>query len=893
MPKFACKVLPMFLLIFMHLSAGAQYADRGTGKLKPYIWWFNWNGFAMADGAFRTFTTHDGIQVLIRFSNVNAPGIEPDVMNTWRGAVLHYLYEFSDGAMRPSLHSKATSTTIRFEMEVTATRNGVAIPFTFIAADAEASELIEVTHFTTSGGPWSAVEFFSNVVSPVSPLTGCNTQTIQIASTHGGADGVGQNPMMATYSDGTVPLRIQTTMERTTPNIGGMAVTFGILSPIDRGDLPAPYPDAQHAIAYTAINGCNLGAPGPALVPSSDLHFGSIIADADAVQGVDDNLIGADEDGISVFPEYNGSTGTYALSLTLVNQTGAAAWASGWMDWNMDGSFSAAEAVVVRVLPGANNAVFSWTGLPYSLADGPSARCAFRFRIGSSRTAVESVGGLAADGEVEDYFVPVTQTCNITKVNAGIDMAICLGRNAQLQASGALTYRWEPDPTLSAVNISNPTVNPGLRTSYFLYGEHANGCHSRDTVLVIVHALPVLQVTPGSFSVCQGVPITFTATGADDVTWQGPSGATVGTGNTLTVTPQLSAPYTARLRENLCGQSATITLPVMVTPRPVVDVTPRNITICEGSQVTFTTTGGETFSWENDQQQEIGTADQLVMRPAASGNYTVQIQHSLCAIDATFDLSVTVRVPGSMSVTPLQAAGCKGSRISFTARGMDEAVWEREDGTVIGTGDRLSADITSSTAYHVTLHDRVCGMDERVTLPVSMRPPPVLTIRKSNDIDCMEGTARLSVSGAASYNWLPGPGITDPANPIQEVSPTEPYKYYVSATDFYGCTNIDSVMVGVTYSGPRPHFQLPNAFTPNRDGVNDCFGVKATGPVTRFELSVFDRWGNMVFRTEKANDCWDGSYKGLPLDVGTFVYLLRIASECGPVERKGTVTLLR
>lgn len=887
------KILWFFLFCFLQHTVSAQYADRGTGKLKPYIWWFDWNGFTVADGASKTFNTHDGIVVTIRFSNVSGAGLRPDIMNTWNGAVLHNLYDFTNSAIQPALHSVATNVTARFDMEVTATRNGVAIPFTLIAADAEGSVSTEVTHFTTSGGPWQAVEYFTNISMPVGPLFGCNTQTIEISNTYGGSSGMGQNPMMATYSNGTAPLRVNSTLQRASSATGGMAVTFGILSPIDRGDLPVSYPTAQHAIAYSAINGCNLTLPGPSLVPTSDLHFGSIIADADAVEGIDDNTDGVDEDGISVFPDYNGSTGNYTVNLTLVNQTSATAYASGWMDWNMDGTFTAAERVVVPVPAGTNLASFSWTGLPYSLADGGTIRCGFRFRIAGTSTAVEQAGGFAADGEVEDYYPQIVQTCNVTKVNAGTDMAICMGRVAQLQATGALTYRWEPNPRLSALTIPNPTANITTNTSFFVYAEHANGCNSRDTVAVRVDALPVLNVTPGNFTVCQGTPITFTATGADNVSWSDYTGAAVGTGNTLTVTPQLSAPYTAVLRENLCGQTATITLPVMVTPRPVVDVTPRNAVICEGRQVTFNASGGGTYTWADGQQHVVGTASQLVMQPAASGNYTVRIVNTVCAVSESFNLSVTVRKPGSMSVTPASAYGCKDSRISFTASGMDEAIWETEDGTVIGPGERLVTDITSSTAYHVTLRDNVCGTEQRVTLPVTMRPPPVLSIIKSNDINCMEGSATLSVSGAAAYNWLPAPGITDRANPVQQVSPTATTKYHVAATDYYGCTNNDSITVAVSYTGPRPHFQLPNAFTPNRDGINDCFGVKTAGPATRFELSVFDRWGNVVFRTNKANDCWDGTYRNVPLDIGTFVYVLRIESECGPVERKGTVTLIR
>ncbi len=290
----------------------------------------------------------------------------------------------------------------------------------------------------------------------------------------------------------------------------------------------------------------------------------------------------------------------------------------------------------------------------------------------------------------------------------------------------------------------------------------------------------------------------------------------------------------------------------------------------------------------------MGTGGQLQVTPPASGAYSVRIQNATCQVDELIRLPVQVRQPTDMDVSPGYSYVCKGEKADFIANGADEVIWEAADFTVIGNGDRLvTAPVTATTVYHVTLRDLICGQERRMTLPVNMRQAPDLQIFKSNDIDCMNGTATLTVFGASEYQWSAGPGVTDPASRFQQVSPVASQMYYVTAKDYYGCTAEDSVMVAVSYTGPRPHFQLPNAFSPNRDGVNDCFGVKRSGPVTKFELQVFDRWGNLVFRTTKAGACWDGTYKNVPLDIGTFVYLLRIESECGPLERKGTVTLIR
>src|SRR5687767_4452074 len=101
------------ILCFAFISVSAQYATSGTDVISDYIWWFDWAGFNLQNGASRTFTTTDGLTVRIDFSAVTGTAV-PDRMNTWSGAVLHNLYDFADPAVMPALHSRATSTTVAF-----------------------------------------------------------------------------------------------------------------------------------------------------------------------------------------------------------------------------------------------------------------------------------------------------------------------------------------------------------------------------------------------------------------------------------------------------------------------------------------------------------------------------------------------------------------------------------------------------------------------------------------------------------------------------------------------------------------------------------------------------------------------------------------------------------
>jgi gliding motility-associated-like protein len=97
----------------------------------------------------------------------------------------------------------------------------------------------------------------------------------------------------------------------------------------------------------------------------------------------------------------------------------------------------------------------------------------------------------------------------------------------------------------------------------------------------------------------------------------------------------------------------------------------------------------------------------------------------------------------------------------------------------------------------------------------------------------------------------------------------------------------------VTKASGNNGFPVPNAFTPNGDGVNDCFGIKYWGYIGDFEMSVFNRYGQRVFYTRNPSDCWDGTYGGKMQPVGTYVYMIKAFTLCGEAVKKGTLELIR
>jgi len=88
---------------------------------------------------------------------------------------------------------------------------------------------------------------------------------------------------------------------------------------------------------------------------------------------------------------------------------------------------------------------------------------------------------------------------------------------------------------------------------------------------------------------------------------------------------------------------------------------------------------------------------------------------------------------------------------------------------------------------------------------------------------------------------------------------------------------------------------MPNAFTPNGDGLNDCFGVSQIikDSLPFIDFAIFDRWGNKVFYTTNIADCWDGMYKGKLSDQANYVYYIREKTDCGYAFQTGYVILIR
>lgn len=199
------------------------------------------------------------------------------------------------------------------------------------------------------------------------------------------------------------------------------------------------------------------------------------------------------------------------------------------------------------------------------------------------------------------------------------------------------------------------------------------------------------------------------------------------------------------------------------------------------------------------------------------------------------------------------------------------------------------ATIDKTTKFFLSYTSNACIAKDSVE--IFIYPIPVLSIAKSNEVNCVLPYTKLSVSGAIKYLWTPSETLNSSINQNVLANPITTTKYYVSGTNDNICFGKDSILVIADFS--KNNMQLPNSFTPNNDGINDCFGLNYYRGVQNFSFIIFNRYGEVVFNTTNHYECWNGKYKGQPADPANYIYFLKCTLPCGKVVKKGNILLLR
>ncbi len=471
-----------------------------------------------------------------------------------------------------------------------------------------------------------------------------------------------------------------------------------------------------------------------------------------------------------------------------------------------------------------------------------------------SLIVVDTTGCLAPDTAYLEIDVYAVDNAVIAQIDT-----ICPGDSVQLNASGGTTYEWTPATFLSDPNIANPIASPPFTASYQVVATDACGSDTAD-VTIYVHNEQIS--TMPDTTICAGNIITLEAYGGIDYQWY-PSTAMINPNSpTPNVAPLSSIQYYVDVTT---ANGCILTDSVYVTtvnnvPQPVVS---NDTTICVGDSIQLTAIGGTSQTWYPVNLVSNTNGNSVMVSPPSDATIYIDFTNACGTITDSIQVGVIQVNPIASPDTTI----CPGDTAFIWASGGVGYQWTPSSWLSHPDSSNTMAYPANSTTYTVEVTNNI-GCSESLDVTVNLYPEPVANAGADLFIEFGDEVTINAYAGGDFY-WTTQDTMScyDCLNPI--VSPTETSTYYLYVTDQNGCQNSDTVTVfldGVLY--------VPNTFTPNGDGLNDFFTIKGK-EIEKFELWVFNRWGELIFTTTDMNDQWDGTYGGLPVQIDTYVWKIQ------------------
>lgn len=275
------------------------------------------------------------------------------------------------------------------------------------------------------------------------------------------------------------------------------------------------------------------------------------------------------------------------------------------------------------------------------------------------------------------------------------------------------------------------------------------------------------------------------------------------------------------------------------------------------------------------------------------GDYTITliaIDSNTCNISDTAYIDITVPAPPEITVSAADTV-CIGESVQLEATGGETYVWSPSTYLDDANISNPVSTPLSSINYTVTVTD-TNGCVADTTTNVVVYPIPSFDAGAGLVVDIGENNAQLNanIPPNSDYYWTPPSGLscTDCPNPI--VLPNSTTTYTLHITDENGCPYTDTVTVYVPSA-----IYVPNAFTPNYDGMNDDFKPEVLG-IVRYDFYIFNRWGEVIFHSDVPGEGWDGFYQGKKARQGVYVWKLIYSDNIDPEvfrEKYGHLTLIR
>jgi gliding motility-associated-like protein len=475
------------------------------------------------------------------------------------------------------------------------------------------------------------------------------------------------------------------------------------------------------------------------------------------------------------------------------------------------------------------------------------------------------------------------------------NQVLCEGESIQLNDVNqpGVTYTWTSQPAGFSSNEPTPTVTPTGTITYHVLAD--NGSCTSESEVTIEVASATFSVSEDQ-TICNGeaAQLSTNITGTQGIVLWDPGALN---GENVSVSPSETTTYTATyLFGDDCVLTDMVTVSVLTAPELTLA---GDTSICLGGSVLLNNNSetGVTYSWTSEPAGFTASTAMPTVAPDATTTYTVVADNGICQTTG----SVTVTVDIATLDAGLDQILCLGESITLepTITGTPGTLTWQPGNT---TGNTLFVDVDTTTTYQLTLvyGDALCVTTDEITVEVI----PSVEI---SDISIIPDTTTLcegeELSLAVTVNpvnvgliWTENGEIipnqtSDSIVIVPTVAPGESATFTVTATTLEGCS---ATATPVSFEIVRCYF-IPNAFTPDGDGVNDTFGLGLQGGnIEIISFEVYNRWGQRVFESTPGNQRWDGKQDGKAAASDVYVYVMKLRFSDGREEVfKGDVTLIR
>jgi gliding motility-associated-like protein len=482
---------------------------------------------------------------------------------------------------------------------------------------------------------------------------------------------------------------------------------------------------------------------------------------------------------------------------------------------------------------------------------------------------------------------------------ANTNTQICAGQTITTIGAGysGTIFSWSPSANVLNPSDINTVISPPVgTTTYFITGTYL-GCPAETKYFtVIADPLPILGF-PASYPICYGKTVQLQAV-IPPVAGISYSWSPFNTLSCAFCPFPIAAPLTTTdyiitaTSANGCVNKDTIRVKVIPL---IVDIISIKDSTCIGDPINLiASVSGAGATWvmnfgDGTSANNLGTN---IHNYNPNGIYQVILiaQDTLGCKDTVIK-NVFVDAENYGSFTLSDSVICLGDFIAITDSinaNISKWIYKMEEGYIVNSLHNPIVNYSKAGSYVITLTTKspFC-VDNVFTRNVIVNDYPAVNLGPDATF-CPGLTAQFNLenlsTGSGSYLWSNG-------STNNKLSVSEAGKYYVTITA-NNCSTSDTINIDRDC-----YINVPNAFTPDDDGLNNYFlpANQLTSGLTSFSMRIFNRFGNEVFYTTRLDSRgWDGKLGGLPQPIGTYVYQITATLKNG--ERKnmtGNFTLLR